>query len=341
MRVELKLVNPLATYQSIIGDLFSVISMHTNYKNWLCSNINQLVYFRDPENREFSSMGFFYEHQSQEYQYMYFDIPLLETNKINYASLNVNILEFIMSKINDEYYIRLPINMCNVKESDSDRMHMVFVHGYDDERKEVYISNFHNGKKYARHIYSFGEIEKGFRNRKDNVEEYLSDVIFFKLKKSKYPIWIDKIINELSAFLASCDIYQKYKYSIRWNKCQIYYGEQYFDELIYDLKLGCGDLRAIYVIYDFMKIIKKKAEILVELNYLAEKSGEIIIEEITGLIDEIWLIILKYIYFVSKNPESHFMCNEEGKKIVSYHLLKVKQGIHQVIELLLDGLKPA
>ena len=60
MRVELKLVNPLATYQSIIGDLFSVISMHTNYKNWLCSNINQLVYFRDPENREFSSMGFFY-----------------------------------------------------------------------------------------------------------------------------------------------------------------------------------------------------------------------------------------------------------------------------------------
>ena len=100
-------------------------------------------------------------------------------------------------------------------------------------------------------------------------------------------------------------------------------------------------MRAIYVIYDFMKIIKKKAEILVELNYLAEKSGEIIIEEITGLIDEIWLIILKYIYFVSKNPESHFMCNEEGKKIVSYHLLKVKQGIHQVIELLLDGLKPA
>lgn len=57
---------PLATYQSLIGDLFSVISLHSNFKEWLCSNINQLVYFRDFEEREFYGMGFFYEHQPRE-----------------------------------------------------------------------------------------------------------------------------------------------------------------------------------------------------------------------------------------------------------------------------------
>jgi hypothetical protein len=328
---------PIATYQSLIGDLFSVISLNDSFKQWLCSNINQLVYFRDYKECEFYGMGFFYEHQAKEYQNMYFDIPIIETNKISINCIDDDIIKFIISKIDNNYYIRIPINMKEIKQVNRDYMHMIFIYGYDKEKKEMYVSNFHHGQKYNRYKYSFEEIEQGYKRRSENIEDYLEDIIYFKNKEFEYPLFIEKIKDELTAYLNSQDIYNKYKYSIRWKNCKIFFGEEYIQQLIFDVGDGRGDLRALYVLYDFIKIIDFKRIWLYENGYLKENNNEILKENLEETRNKTWLALLKWLYYEERSKKVHLK-DDELKCYMIGSLLEIRRHIRRIIELLLVGL---
>lgn len=330
---------PIVTYQSILADLFSTVSLHNYFKPWLCSNFNQIVYIRDNREREFHGMGFFYEHQPKEYQHMYFNIPLLETNKLTVNSIDQNIIDFIINKINKDYYIRLPINMKEVKQVNRDYMHMVFVYGYDEEKKEVYTANFHNAQRYTRYIYSFEEILQGFEKRHNKTEQYLEDIIFYKNKEFEYPFFIDKTKMELAAYLNSEDIYNKYKYSVRWKGCPIFFGEEYINQLIFDIKEEKEDYRALYVLYDFMRVFNAKIEILFEFRFLNESDTKILKTFAEECMRKARGIVLKWFYYREKSIKLNFDNNEKKKLYMVNSLSELKQNIRNMMELLLTKIR--
>lgn len=334
MRKILKTVYPVANYQSLISDLFSVIYTCDFLKPWVCNHVNQFVFIRDLEQVEFKGMVFFYEHQPKEYQNMYFDIPLLRTNKIDISCIRNNIVDFIIDQIDNGYYIRLPLNMSDITSIRLNFMHMVFIYGYDLEKKILYVSNYHNGSRYSNYEYSFDEVNTGFFHRSDQLVDYLSDIIFFKPQERDYPIMIHKMRVEMESYLSNQDLYHKYCDSLRWSKCNIYFGEACFDEIILDIKNQNCDFRAICAIRDFVRVLDEKRKILFETHHLIQKEHDILMEKNSKALELGTHIVLKYLYYQNKKHE-YFIKEMESRNNIIQKLTSLKEQVHEIMEFMI------
>lgn len=322
MNKTLSIEYPILDGHPVFSDLFSFMYCYDCFKNWVCDNLNQIVYIRDYQEREFFSKGFFYEHQPKEQVVMYFDIPLIETNRINIACINIDIIDFIISQINYGYYVRMAINMGKIKKFQESYMHTIFIYGYDNSKEIMYVSNFQNGKKYSNYMYSFREVRAGYNSRVDS-EEYTSFIILLKPALKEYFFSVDKIKKEMNSYLISIDFYHKYDYSVRWKNCDIYFGEAYINELIIDIENNKGNIISIYTLYDFTKILDVKRNILFRNNYINEYNSNVLRVKINNCILEANNTIMLYLYLQTKN---------QGYYKLIPKILDLKKNIHEIIE---------
>lgn len=341
MMNKLPVKYPMISYQALMADLFSVLEMRKEAEEWICNNFNQLVYIRDPNNTEFMGLGFFYEHQPSNYQNFYFDIPLLKTNKFDIGTfdlLNIDIIKFIISNIDRGYYLRLPINMGKIRNLNLNYMHMVFIYGYDMDREVFKVYNYHTGKKYDEYEYKFEDMKCAFWERMNTDIVYLDDIIAFKpIEKRKISIDLMQIKAGLNDYLNSIDSNNKYKYSSRWKDCKFFFGEQYILELIKDIENHIGELRAMYVLYDFIKLLVYKVDILFHHQLLQEVIYEELLSklQICKKTAQINVNLMLMINSCQKDMRDHY--SNKNINLIK-NCLFLKREIHETINILINNI---
>lgn len=108
--------------------------------------------------------------------------PFLSYNEIDYSFIYNNwesLLKFIISCINDSYYVRLFNNMSKnpLYQSKGNIQHDLLIYGYDDEKQIFLVADHFDNGKFEKKICSFNELENSIDTY--NPELFKTNPAFF------------------------------------------------------------------------------------------------------------------------------------------------------------------
>lgn len=345
---ELYVEYPIITTSPVIANLLSVLSSDKRTYTWICNNFNQIVYIKDQYNTDFKNLGTLFEHHPRENNTIYSELPFLKSNKIKKELLNnlcTDFGKFVIESINENYYIRVPLNLKYISISKNfmikDVMHPTFIYGYDTDEQKIYLGEFYNSTKYDYYKLPIADIINAYNNsiKPNSIQlEYYEDIILFKINNDYNDYFIDtNLIKEsLCDYIKMVDNTNKYKNSFRWRECSFYYGLSYYDELVKDIEYNQADLRSIHALYDYMKIISFKIELLFELGFITNVIYKNLTAKIRTCIDLSLINRNKYIKILQKNFDIKNRKDLADKKMLIDNYFKLKTISKELTEEIID-----
>ena len=337
---KLPISYPLMETSPITADLLATINMYEDATDWICSNFNQLVYGRKCSRDEKDSFGTMFESQAKENNIIFLELPFMKFNKIKKELVNEltsSFVEFLIKCINNDYYIRVPINYKYLTEmkNEKDYIHTVLIYGYSIIAKKFYIADFHGGKKYGFYEYSFDDVENAYLNSfvlTSVYDEFLEDVIVYKIRTEELGtgIEIDKILKEMTDFINGVDSTCRYENSYRWRDYQFYYGINYFDELIKDIEYGDVKITALHLLCDYFKMLRYKIGVLKDGNYMTE-------DIYVNLLEQVEMCEKQSLFCRNSYLKYLISCNGEMKNIIIENYRCLKEICKRTIENIVIG----
>lgn len=176
MKKKLPMSIPINACYPAISQTSGILFADPLIHDWLMNNFIQ-VFEVDQET-----------HAIDYYDYCAEGNPFLSYNEIDYSFINKNWLDlasFIESAIDDNYYIRIFVNIKEIKaySSNTDAYHDLMVYGYDSDNKIIYIADHFSAGKLLLKTCSYKEINRAtfcFEPDKCQKEAYLSSVQMIK-----------------------------------------------------------------------------------------------------------------------------------------------------------------
>lgn len=232
--------------------------------------------------------------------------------------------DYIEYQISHDHYIEACLDRyylsCSGEYQKIHNIHTTFIYGFDQESKEIYISDFYQKKKYDRYVVSYDEINRSIEGINYIINLYmLEDVNNYKTNF--------KLMNRFLKDYINCqDSFGMFDYSNCMFNKDILYGLDYYDYLInHELLNQKIDLRYYHVLYDHKTIMKIRLDYLSNLN-LVDK------DEITNLIDLnnnilestklLEMLALKYEYSKSDKVLNKLIKSCQEIKNLDYELCK-------------------
>lgn len=278
MEKKLLIREPLVTSSPTIASLFTIIYGKSGLENWIINNFNNLLFI----SNEHEARCIFLEDQPNYKATIFSEVDFFKSNSIKYdllAMFEQDIISFIVSAINKDYYIRLAVDNYFLKVSIENYqlkhyIHPLLVYGYNLDREVLYVGEFFDMKKYGFYEIPFIEFQNAYSNclySDSLVDEYLENIVAVKLNL-KYHEEINwfKFANDMDDYLNGIDRTNKYLYPQRKKGSFFLYGINSYDGFLSSIKGGHLDYRSAHVFYDRMKLLKYKVDLLYKGLYISK-----------------------------------------------------------------------
>ncbi|MBC8559261.1 hypothetical protein [Fumia xinanensis] len=163
---------PIVTGYPVIANALSILQTKEETTNWILLNlIVPIVMYEEKNDKLMIDLGG--DHTPWNTRYLYDDCPYLTVYRYDrtwFCQQKQDILPFIKWNIDHEKYIYSDVCEKYIPEYNcdfSDKLHDLFIYGYDEEEKLLFGSDFFYGEKYRNISISFDDYRKAF----DSVEE--------------------------------------------------------------------------------------------------------------------------------------------------------------------------
>lgn len=170
-------------------------------------------------------------------------------------------------------------------------IHQSFIYGYDNEKKEVFISDFFDGGKYERKTVSYNEINDSIRGIDYHINLY-------KYEDCNYEINLDLMKLSIEDYISCRDSLKRFEFSYPSYNKNVLYGLDCYN---YIIDVFCNeehiDIRPFHILYDHKKMMKIRLDCLIKMNTFDNRKIELIREKNDSMIDRSLLLrnmVLKY-----------------------------------------------
>lgn len=210
-----------------------------------------------------------------------------------------------------------------------DFMHETFIYGIDFQRKYVYLADFFDGK-YQQINCDFFHFENAYLNSFEDNAYFQSDIYFKYPHMTKYnmnkivliktcnsrPYFCDKkiIISKLYDYIEAKNSFGRVTESYIADRYTFYYGIEFYNQLILDLRNHNFDIRKPYVLLSHKLLFKKQLTLWSTFNFITSSKLKKLMAQIDDLINISTLLYRKYLkmlYSPQKSLNSiHILCND-------------------------------
>lgn len=301
-KLILPIKEPIVAFKPIIAAINIVAANNPDNEKWVFNHFVQISLGENGDNAYFV-MGSASKHQS---------CPFIGYNCIPgvFVSKNYNLLtDFIKMCIKNNYYMYFDIDCYYIKNyvGNRHRSHEIFIYGFDDQLKIVYIADFFDFHFFSFGTCSYDEINKAYVNIYDLKNNY-QDIHLFRAFGNKYEfdkeifkIYLDDYLNSENSY-HRMDITKKYG-----NK--LVYGLSTYDTIIelYNEEIDRGihfDHRVPALHLNHKRLMDLRLDFLYKNQIICLKNYQSLKEKISitlKLADTIAAKTVKYNY--KKNTE--------------------------------------
>lgn len=301
----LLITDPFITTYTQHAHLLSILSGHERLQPWIFSNYIQLYINRD----YIHNWGDFYFPCS--YDLRPSDTcPWIHSQKIDRGLINRrwdSVTDFIIENINENNYIQIMVNCYYIsvheRYKNENRMHDLFIYGYDLEREVLYASDFFNKGKYSNKEITFTDFNKAYSEYDSAINhDYLFGLVYmYRLNSDcNYIFNIQNIINSIDSYL-TCRIPEYWDIFNREDLYRIVFGREiyatlknYLQREIFTNESGF-ERRPFHLLYDHKKMMSLRIKFLYEQGVLDETiASNNIFRELEELARNIIYLLIKY-----------------------------------------------
>ena len=264
MKMCLPIEEPPITSFPEIANTLSVLWQHKEKVTpWLSDRFIQLVI---RPNFELTQADFYDHADLNNHFILIYGCPLLGWMRNNQTTANFEkFTDYIEYQINHGYYVEPCLDNYYFKFTSHYQkrhfIHTTFIYGYDNEKKQAYISDFFDGQKYARQVVSYDEINKSIENI-----DYLINL--YKFQDAQYN-FNPKLMNlYLEDYINSEDSLHKFEFSYQEHNRGVLYGLNFYDYIIDNICNGREsiDIRPFHILFDHKRLMKIRLEYLYSRN---------------------------------------------------------------------------
>lgn len=259
----LKLANSPIKVYPIYANVLSVLLNNENNYGWMLNNFIQLC-------KNNTALAF--------YDFNYKLCPMMnyQTINIDFIKTKFDILDLFCSAIDNGYYIYTLVNVRHINAYDDcrDRLHDLFIYGYDKNTKKFYIRDYF-GSYLENKGCSFDELYDAI----DAVSEDYSKLRFKGCVEMFSLNWDYNATFSEKRVVDSLNDYLNCRGTTCWNNC-------YFDGFNESIKWEFGlniydylnnaieeqELQKMYIT-DYCLLLEHKQQIIRILDYIGEKGN--------------------------------------------------------------------
>lgn len=204
MKHMLPVENPIITHDPPIANLFSILGSDSNTESWVMNHFVNLYIHKDEIFDNFYDRNAFF-----------YGCPWIQVVQIRreiVLRICSRIIEYVKALIDEGFYIYCMGNTEYISAYHNDRYwaHNLMVYGYDDVSQTFYLSDFFENGKYTRAACSYEELEKALQTAQMN-RHFVNLIYGMKLKEIEYKFEVDMLLEKLTDYLGSVNLFCKYR----------------------------------------------------------------------------------------------------------------------------------
>jgi len=302
LRIILPTTKPIIDCYPDLANMLSILNCEELASSWLSSNFIQLVYRRNDKTSYGSFLDFMrmgndisvYEH-----------CPYLYVNHIDKSFVNElfgDVFEFISYCLKRKIYIQMYTNKRYLAQKnviEYDFMHETFIFGISTDEKIVYLADFYDGK-YVQIECSYQDFAKAYLNSFSDNPYYQSDIFLgtnlakynmnkiILLQYTRHDLYrVDKKIIQMKVrdYIGGKDSFNRITESYIASGYDFYYGIDFYEQLIIDLKKQRFDIRKVHVLLSHKIFLKNQMRTMKDNGFIDLHNYNTLISQVESLID--------------------------------------------------------
>lgn len=228
MKKVLQTSKPIIDVYNGYASIQSIVLNIKEGEKWVIQNyLNYITYYEnnyDTVFMDYTNLGEICFSSTNSFQPQHLVTVPWKTLIISRELLEENIISFIKKCINKGYYIFVYLNYKYLLNEKMDFIHDIFIYGYDDEKKEIYMKGY-NKQNYGEEVYKFEQVEKAFEGirKLENVDFFSNfDVDSISLVKNDEKFYfefsVDYFVKDLEYYLNKKKYTLNYKPTVLKNR---------------------------------------------------------------------------------------------------------------------------
>jgi len=284
---------PITSFPSI-ANLLSILWVHKERTlPWICDHYVQLII---RPNHPVTRSDFYDQADTDNFIINGYFCPFLGWLRNNQTTARfTDFTDYIEYQINHGYYMDACLDRfflsCSNCYNSRHFIHQSFIYGYDNDKKQVFISDFFDSGKYERKIVSYEEINNSIKGIDYHINLY-------KYQDCNYEINLDLLKLSIADYLNCRDSLKKFQFSNPDYNKNVLYGLDLYN---YVIDVFCNekhiDIRPFHILYDHKKMMKIRLDYLKKLNIFDSIMLELICKRNDSLIEKSLLLrnkVIKY-----------------------------------------------
>ena len=284
MKRILPVENPIITHDPPIANLFSILGTDPNTESWVMNHFVNLYIHKDEIFDNFYDRNAFF-----------YGCPWIQVVQIRreiVLRICSRIIEYVKALIDEGFYVYCMGNTEYISAYHNDRYwaHNLMVYGYDDVSQTFYLSDFFENGKYTRAACSYEELEKALQTAQMN-RHFVNLIYGMKLKEIEYKFEVDMLLEKLTDYLGSVNLFCKYRtrmdeefysnkggnayyyFSYAEMKDLYYFGLSFYDKLA-DMaeKKSLRLKRPLDLLYEHKLLMSRRLDFLWKNRYMRDSD---------------------------------------------------------------------
>ena len=284
MKRILPVENPIITHDPPIANLFSILGTDPNTESWIMNHFVKLYIHRDEIFDNFYDRNAFF-----------YGCPWIQVVQIRreiVLRICSRIIDYVKALIDEGFYVYCMGNTEYISAYHNDRYwaHNLMVYGYDDVSQTFYLSDFFENGKYTRAACSYEELEKALQTAQMN-RHFVNLIYGMKLKEIEYKFEVDMLLEKLTDYLGSVNLFCKYRtrmdeefysnkggnayyyFSYAEMKDLYYFGLSFYDKLA-DMaeKKSLRLKRPLDLLYEHKLLMSRRLDFLWKNRYMRDSD---------------------------------------------------------------------
>ena len=284
MKRILPVENPIITHDPPIANLFSILGTEPNTESWVMNHFVNLYIHKDEIFDNFYDRNAFF-----------YGCPWIQVVQIRreiVLRICSRIIKYVKALIDEGFYVYCMGNTEYISAYHNDRYwaHNLMVYGYDDVSQTFYLSDFFENGKYTRAACSYEELEKALQTAQMN-RHFVNLIYGMKLKEIEYKFEVDMLLEKLTDYLGSVNLFCKYRtrmdeefysnkggnayyyFSYAEMKDLFYFGLSFYDKLA-DMaeKKSLRLKRPLDLLYEHKLLMSRRLDFLWNNRYMRDSD---------------------------------------------------------------------
>ena len=284
MKKILSVAAPIITHDPPIANLFSILGTAPNTESWIMNHFVNLYIHKDEIFDNFYDRNAFF-----------YGCPWIQVVQIRreiVLRICSRIVDYVKALIDEGFYVYCMGNTEYIPAYHNDRYwaHNLMVYGYDDMSQTFYLSDFFENGRYTRKTCSYEELEKALQTAQMN-RHFVNLIYGMKLKEIEYKFEVDMLLEKLTDYLGSVNLFCKYRtrmdeefYSNKGGDAYYYFsyaemkdiyffGLSFYDKLADMAEKKSSRLkRPLDLLYEHKLLMSRRLEFLWKNRYMTDSD---------------------------------------------------------------------